>query len=152
MKKILLPLFFITASMRTIQLSAYCFYNHSKDKAVDIRIYSSKERSEKFPSTTLARHKLKPGGSKGCWHWESIAKNPKKELYWIAYERGLSEDPFSSKKLLGKGYFPIGSYIYFWGWGARRGDIVDIRYNREKWKYGEPPWNYKKQPWKTYKH
>jgi len=42
MKKILLLLFLIAATMGVTKLSAYCFYNRSKDEKVTIVVYPSK--------------------------------------------------------------------------------------------------------------
>jgi len=139
MKKILLLLFFIITNMEIIQLSAYCFYNHSNEK-IRINIFSGK--TTKFFGFDKAYYWLSPKGGKSCRNWKKIDKNNrKKEWYFTAYTKSF--------KRLGEGYFPIGGAIYFSGWYK---DEFSISYDGKEWEYWKKPWKHKKQPWKTYKH
>jgi len=105
MKKILLLLLLIAASVRIIRLSAYCTYNHSNDESIRIRIYKVKNKKTYRPEAT---HVLLHKGDKACWNWKKIdSNNREKEMGWRAYTL--------SGKDLGEGYFPIGGAIlFFW--------------------------------------
>ena len=146
MKKILLPLFLIATSMKTTRLSAYCFYNYSKNKTIYVYTYESKQPLRpKTLSPYKARHELSPKDGKGCWNWKSIDKNDQKKLwYWVAYSKSLRK--------LGQGYFPIGGAVYYSGWTTRKG-MFEIYYNGKPWEYWKSPWNWpqSEKPWKTYK-
>jgi len=146
MKKILLPLLLITASMGTVRLNAYCFYNHSDSETITIRVHSSKKDAT-IGSVFLkkAQHKLNPG-EKACWNWKSIDKNNRTKLwYWIAYKGDFPvRTPWTTK--LGEGHFPIGGAVYFSGWTTPKGEF-DIYYDGKPWKWRDPPWNHKSKPW-----
>jgi len=155
MKKVLLFLLFITASMGMIRLSAYCFYNWSEDEKMTIMVFPSKlEWYHPFGFYAEAKHRLEPGGSKGCWNWKEIdKKNRKKQWYWIAYKgTKLIKSRFDKK--LGEGYFPIGGTIHFEGEvGGTVFEGFNIYYDGKPWKYWESPWNWPQgeRPWQTYK-
>jgi len=158
MKKILLLLFFITTNMGTIRLGAYCFYNHSRDKTLSIRIYSREKTStDDHPPRIMASHRLKPG-SKECKDWKTLSNNPKRVLFWSAYQRTPhAVIPLKTTlKKLGKGFFPVGGHIHFSGWTTAKGPLrikgkFEVYYNNEKWQYWKSPWNYEEKPWKSYK-
>jgi len=144
MKKILLSLFLIATSMETVQLSAYCFYNHSKDQTITILIFPKTS----FLQVLTDKHVLSPG-DKGCWNWKKIDKNRETEWRWKA-KKGSSK--FGD--LLGEGYFPIGGTIHFEGEvGGTVFKGFNIYYDGKPWKYWESPWNWPRgeTPWKTYK-
>jgi len=150
-KKILLPLFFIATSIGITQLSAYCFYNNSKDKTISLFVFS-KKLALKHGGFLAKRalYNIKPG-QKYCRNWKDIdKKNRAKEWYWVAY-KGSSKGRIItlSTKRLGEGYFPIGGAVYFSGWYK---DAFSISYDGKEWEYWKSPWKHKKQPWKTHKN
>jgi len=146
MKKILLFLFFTAASMGITQLSAYCFYNHSKTKKITIRTFSITKKGNLIPKAT---YKLRPGGSSRCRNWKDIdKKNRKKEWYWKAYSGFKAVIPWytlSERKRFGEGYFPIGGAVYFSGWYKGK---FGISYDGKEWEYRKPPWNHRSKPWR----
>jgi len=133
-KKILLLLFFIATNMGIIQLSAYCFYNHSSTKTITMKIFSITKKGNLIPKAT---YKLRPEGSSRCRNWKIIdKKNPKKQWFWKAY---------SGDKRFGEGFFPISSAIYFSGWYK---DAFSVSYDGKEWEYWKSPWNHQIRPWK----
>ena len=148
MKKILLSLFLIVASMQVSNLSAYCTYNRSKNEKIIMKIYPSKSKSEISPLfNRKARHVLKPGGE-GCWNWKKIdPKNRKKEWYWVAFVERETESGFDVISPIGEGYFPIGGAIVFKGFNENARAKFNIYYDSKTWKYRKSPWNHKSRPW-----
>lgn len=151
MKKILSLLFLISTSMGVTRLSAYCIYNRSKNETIRMDIYPKKPPIRGMRLTMKSERYIKPGG-KTCWNWAEIAKSkdPKKrqkEWYWIA--TGLRN--------YGRGYFPIGGAIVFYGYDQNGQAKFQVYFHKERskkmppWKYQESPWNHKEQPWETYK-
>ena len=142
MKKILLPLFLIATSMGVTRLSAYCFYNKSKQK-IYVTIFSKKPIAFFTPGREKSSKKVNPG-RRTCWNWKEIAKkyggNRTKLWYWVA----------TSNRILGRGYFPIGGAVFFQGYKSGRAKF-SITYDNKPWKYQGPPWNRPKRPWETFK-
>jgi len=152
MKKVLLPLFLISASMGIIRLNAYCFYNHSNDETITVMLYTSKGKSEIAPIfNRKAHYVLSPKGNKACRNWRSVdKKDRKKEWYWEAFKGG-KKVRFIWTKTLGEGYFPIGGSVLFMGYDANGRAKFDIYYDGKPWEYTKPPWNHRSRPWKTNK-
>jgi len=156
MKKILISLFLIAASMGITQLSAYCVYNWSKDKSITIKILAVKNGETRG---IKASHDLPPSGGKRCWNWKEIDKNNReKQWAWKAYiqssgiQLGGGILPIGGEKL-GEGYFPIGGTIHFEGEvGGTVFEGFNIYYDGKPWEYWKSPWNWPpgERPWKTY--
>jgi len=148
MKKILLPLFLISASMVTIKIGAYCAYNHSNDEPITIKVFSIKKDKKLFPRAT---YRLQPKGDKVCRNWKSIDKNNrKKEWFWRAYNGDKRTINIWTDRI-GEGYFPIGGAILFMGYDEDARAKFDIYYDGKPWEYEKSPWNHRSRPWKTNK-
>jgi len=163
MKKILLLLFFIATSTGITRLSAYCFYNYSKDKTITIYVFKTKTDKTLSivghaslialnPMTALipgyfgskAKYVLKPG-SKRCRNWKNIdKKNQKRQWYWVAF-KGTGRKHIGASSMA-QGLFPIGGAVYYSGWYK---DEFSISYGGKEWEYWKSPWNHKVQPWLT---
>lgn len=148
MKKILLALFLVFASMGVTRLSAYCFYNRSKNPkdVITVFIYSKKGLFGVL-GTQKTRHVLKPNPNpeeskdRKCWNWKEIAKkyggNKNKEWFFRAYKGKKSKaDGAFIFGLKAQGDFPIGGAVSLRMY--KNGEVkFSVYYDGKPWKKGQ---------------